>query len=129
MPLLVVAGLIVTIGSILAHGVTHTMAGTPQQEAIIAADGVYTDEQGARGQSLSDNLCATCHGDKLARTADGPPLKGQDFLSAWKDRTAADLNQKIQTTMPADAAGSLTAIQVTDLIAYLLKLNNFPAGP
>jgi mono/diheme cytochrome c family protein len=93
-----------------------------------AADGVYSDEQSTRGQALADKMCSSCHGDKLGGSAMAPPLAGQDFLSGWSDRTIADLNEKIQTTMPADAAGTLTPQQTVDLIAYVLKSSNFPAG-
>jgi mono/diheme cytochrome c family protein len=93
-----------------------------------AGDGVYTEDQSARGLALSDKLCASCHGDKLAGGDMAPTLQGQDFLSGWSDRTAADLADKIQTSMPADAAGSLTPQQVADLMAYLFKLSGFPAG-
>jgi mono/diheme cytochrome c family protein len=91
------------------------------------ADPVYTDEQSTRGQALSDRLCSSCHGDKLAGDV-GPPLQGQDFLSGWKNKPVADLSEKIQTTMPQDAAGSLTPQQVVDVMAYLFKLNGYPAG-
>jgi mono/diheme cytochrome c family protein len=93
-----------------------------------AADGVYTEAQSARGQALYDKTCASCHGDKLDGTAMAPTLSGQDFVSGWADRTAADLNEKIQTTMPADAAGTLTPQQTVDLIAYVLKVSKYPAG-
>ena len=93
-----------------------------------AADGVYTEAQSTRGQELYGKMCSSCHGDKLDGTAMAPTLSGQDFLGGWNDRTAADLNEKIQTTMPADKAGSLTPEQSADLVAYLLKVNTYPAG-
>src|SRR5262249_26011942 len=95
----------VTGASALALG---TFERTQAQTGKTAAEGVYWDAQSERGQALADKQCATCHGDKLTGTALAPPLSGQDFLSGWNDRTLADLNDKIQTTMPADAAGSLT---------------------
>jgi hypothetical protein len=38
------------------------------------------------------------------------------------------LFDKIHNTMPADSPGTLTRPQVTELVAYLLKANQFPAG-
>jgi len=93
-----------------------------------ASDGVYTEPQSTRGQALYVKMCSSCHGEKLDGTAMAPTLSGQDFLGGWNDRSVADLNEKIQTTMPADKAGSLTPEQSADLVAYVLKVNNFPAG-
>jgi len=104
------------------------LVGFAQAPTKTAGDGVYTEDQSARGQALSDKLCTSCHGDKLAGSGMAPTLQGTDFLSGWSDRTAADLADKIQTTMPADNAGTLTPQQVTDLMAYLFKLSSFPAG-
>ncbi|HWW85934.1 MAG TPA: cytochrome c [Vicinamibacterales bacterium] len=104
-----------------------TLDAAPQASAKTTADPVYSDEQSTRGQALSDKLCSSCHGDKLAGDV-GPPLQGPDFLSGWKSKPVADLSEKIQTTMPQDAAGSLNPQQVVDLMAYLFKLNGFPAG-
>jgi hypothetical protein len=58
----------------------------------------------------------------------GPPLAGQDFLSAWSGRPLAPLVDKIQKTMPFNLPGSLSRQQSTDLAAYMLKFANFPAG-
>ena len=43
-------------------------------------------------------------------------------------RTAAELFEKIQTTMPADRVGTLKPPQSADLVAFILKLNEYPAG-
>ena len=36
--------------------------------------------------------------------------------------------QRVQTTMPLTAPGSLTPQQTADVIAYVLSFNKFPAG-
>jgi mono/diheme cytochrome c family protein len=107
---------------------TVVAAAAAAQAGKTAADGVYSQDQSTRGQALADKMCSSCHGDTLGGTAMAPPLSGQDFLSGWNDRTMADLNEKIQTTMPADSPGTLTPQQTVDLIAFLLKSSNFPAG-
>jgi mono/diheme cytochrome c family protein len=91
-------------------------------------DGVYTDEQTRRGGSLSQASCVVCHGDELTGSDLAPALLGPDFIAVWSGRTVGDLFEKIQTTMPADAAGTLKPQQSADLVAYILKLNDFPPG-
>jgi S-disulfanyl-L-cysteine oxidoreductase SoxD len=92
------------------------------------ADSVYSDDQSTRGESLSSGKCSVCHGEKLIGTDLAPGLQGDSFLSTWGGRTAADLYEKIQSTMPADAPGSLNPQQATDIVAYIFKLNKFPPG-
>jgi mono/diheme cytochrome c family protein len=92
------------------------------------SDGVYTDEQHRRGQSLGKTSCVSCHGEGLAGGDVGPALQGADFLAAWSGRSLGELFEKIQTSMPADAVGTLKPQQSADLVAHILKLNDFPAG-
>lgn len=91
-------------------------------------DGVYSDAQSKRGQDLSKESCVTCHGEGLAGSDLAPALQGDDFKAAWAGRTAAELFEKIQTTMPADRVGTLKPPQSADLAAYILKINEYPAG-
>lgn len=91
-------------------------------------DGVYADAQSTRGAEVSKSSCVSCHGEELAGSDLAPALKGDDFKGAWTGRTAAELFEKIQTTMPADRAGSLKPQQSADLVAYIFKMNEYPAG-
>jgi mono/diheme cytochrome c family protein len=91
-------------------------------------DGVYTKEQGRRGELISDGTCASCHGEKLIGGDNGPPLRGADFLTAWKGRSAAELLEKIRLTMPADSPGTLSAQRSIDIVAYILNANGCPPG-
>lgn len=105
-------------------------AGRPAQSSPSKTvwDGVYNDEQSTRGKSLSESTCLSCHGEQLSGTDLAPALRGPEFRAAWSGRTAGDLFEKIRTSMPADSVGSLTPRQSIDLVAYVLKLNEFPAG-
>ena len=91
-------------------------------------DGVYAEEQSKRGEELSKASCVSCHGEQLAGGDLAPAVQGQDFRAAWVGRSAGELFDKIRTTMPADSAGSLKPNQAADLVAYIFKLNDFPAG-
>ena len=97
------------------------------QQARSARDGVYTAAQAARGEALYKVQCAFCHGDALAGEM-GPPLAGDLFMAIWGPLSASDLFDKIQNTMPADTPGTLSRPQTADLVAYLLRANQLPAG-
>jgi mono/diheme cytochrome c family protein len=91
-------------------------------------NGVYSDEQAARGATLYQAACASCHGDKLQGKGQTPALMGSDFTMNWDGMTVADLFDKMQTSMPADKPGSLSRGQNASLVAYLLNVNKFPSG-
>ncbi len=90
--------------------------------------GVYSDVQAQRGGTEYRNRCASCHGDDLAGRDRAPGLSGDDFISSWSGQTVDDLFEVVQASMPADHPGSLTRGQNADIIAFLLKSNQFPAG-
>jgi hypothetical protein len=58
----------------------------------------------------------------------GPALAGPRFVARWKDKSVADVFEKIQTTMPASAPGSLTPEQTADVLALVLSSNRYPGG-
>ena len=91
-------------------------------------DGAYTDEQAKRGEAVSNKLCTSCHGPELSGGEAGPTLVGLEFLGNWNNLTVADFFDRVHATMPADAPGTLTPQQTSDVTAYVFKLNKFPAG-
>jgi mono/diheme cytochrome c family protein len=97
------------------------------QQTNVANAAVYTDEQASRGRGLYQQQCAGCHGATLAGGI-APPLSGNVFLSAWGGRPLWELASKIRSTMPANDAGKLTALQSADLVAYLLQTAKFASG-
>jgi quinoprotein glucose dehydrogenase len=105
----------------------HLIAFQPKAP-VLASAGVYTDEQATRGKSISDNLCSQCHGESLGGTEFGPPLVGKTFDDDFDGSTARALFDLIQMTMPQNNPGTLSAAQAADVIAYILKSNEFLAG-
>jgi len=93
-----------------------------------ASAGVYTAEQAGRGEAIYKEQCAACHGDNLEGSGPMPPLAGMDFLTNWQGKSLGDLYEKIQTTMPATAPGTLMPAQTADLLAFMLKASKYPAG-
>jgi mono/diheme cytochrome c family protein len=91
-------------------------------------DGVYTEAQAERGRPLYNQHCASCHADTLMGGEMSPPLVGGEFLSNWNGLTLGDLFERIRTTMPQNKAGKLSREVNSDITAYILSVNRFPAG-
>ena len=91
-------------------------------------DSVYNTEQADRGQAAYKQVCARCHRDALNGGDEAPALTGTSFMSAWNGLTLEELHERIRTTMPTDTPGVYPKQQVTDVIAYMLRYNGFPAG-
>lgn len=91
--------------------------------------GIYTKEQAERGRVLYDSTCAACHGDKL-EGSESTPLAGKEFIASWAkpNLTLDDFYYIVRKTMPKEKAGSLTSEAYTDIVAFILQENGFPAG-
>ena len=92
-----------------------------------AKEGVYSAAQAKRGEGLYQEQCAACHGADLSGGG-GPGLAGGEFLGFWDKIPVADLVEKIVTSMPATAPGSLSRPQAADISSFILQANKFPAG-
>ena len=103
-------------------------AQTPAAESRTVWDGVYTEDQAKRGESIYRKECAACHGDMLTGGESAPPLTGGAFLANWNGLTMGDLFDRIRKTMPQSAPGRLTRQQDADILAFMLSVNKFPAG-
>jgi mono/diheme cytochrome c family protein len=93
------------------------------------ANAVYSDAQAGRGEALYQQYCVTCHGARLEGNP-AAPLTGPAFRARWEDgkHTLDDLFFIIRSLMPNNAPGSLTKAQYADVVAYILKVNGYPAG-
>jgi S-disulfanyl-L-cysteine oxidoreductase SoxD len=91
-------------------------------------DGVYTDEQSKRGAALYAKECAACHGTELSGGEEAPPLSGGAFMSNWSGLTVGELFERVRLSMPEGRPGTLSRQQNADIVAYLLRFNQFPAG-
>ena len=100
---------------------------TEAQESSVWA-GVYTEDQAKRGEAASNKFCSSCHGPDLSGGEAGPSLVGVEFIGNWNTLTLADFYDRVNATMPADAPGTLTPQQTSDAMAYVLKMNKYPAG-
>jgi cytochrome c len=114
----------------VAIGISYSRlhAQEPASTSHSVWDGVFTKEQSTRGAKLYTQHCEKCHGPSLEGVDEAPGLAGPDFLANWNGLTVGDLFNRIHTTMPADAAGSLSPEVTADILSYVLSSNNFPAG-
>jgi cytochrome c2 len=89
---------------------------------------VFSPAQAARGAVLYQERCAACHGEKLEGSI-GPELAGPGFLGVWGGgQPLYGLFDKVAKTMPAESPGTLSSVQVADIVAYVLQTNQFRAG-
>ena len=91
-------------------------------------DGVYTEEQAKRGETIYYTRCAGCHGSEQDGGDMTPALRGPAFTSTWNDLSVGDLVERIRVSMPLDGPGTLSRQQTVDVTAFLLKTNGWPAG-
>ena len=91
-------------------------------------DSVYSAPQAGRGESSYAKTCARCHGAALSGGDEATPLAGSAFLGNWNGQAVSDLQKRIIETMPSDSVGIYDRKLATDVIAFLLKANGYPAG-
>ncbi len=90
-------------------------------------DGIYTDAQARRGESLYSGQCAGCHGPDLAGGA-APALTGTEFNSNWSDLPLGQLFDRVRNTMPENNPRTLSRQQTADILAYMLSRGSSPSG-
>jgi cytochrome c len=90
-------------------------------------DGVFTEEQAVRGQTLYYQHCLQCHGEAMAGVDKAPALAGPQFGSTWNNAPLAALVARIQT-MPPDKPASLAPAESVDILTYILWYNGLPLG-
>jgi len=116
--------LVVAVG-VRAHGALGL-----QTQGKTVKDKIYTKDQAARGAELYGQYCDKCHDP--AKLPEGkkppPPIVGAKFKDSWQDKTLGELYTLVLTTMPSDGSAVLTPEQTINLIAHLLKLNEYPEG-
>ena len=100
----------------LLMGLVLGQQGLAQDKTV--KDGVFTQEQVTAGQVVYDAQCKTCHNMRFYR----------DTLRSWNNQPLLYLWEAVMGTMPADNPGSLMYEEYTDVLAYILHENGFPAG-
>src|SRR5574340_1675744 len=83
----------------------------------------FTSQQAAQGRQEYLANCAGCHGQNLNGGECASALAGATFSQNWGGKTADTLFTYIQTKMPPDKPGSLSAETTADLVALILERN------
>ena len=91
-------------------------------------DGMYTDEQAARGEMLYQEWCASCHAPDLSGGDLAPGLGGGEFVWNWSGLTVGQLFEGLRISMPQENPSSVTRAQKADILAFMLRANEFPGG-
>ena len=103
---------------VIALAMTQAL-GPEEDHSRTTADGVYTAEQAERGKDGYKAACAGCHALDYYQ---GPAMK------PWDGAPLFNLYDVMATTMPQSNPGSLKRREYLDLLAYILSLNDMPAG-
>ena len=92
----------------------------PNGERSAATHGAYTEDQATQGEVVYKKVCASCH--ELSFHT------GEEFRANWFTRSVWDLFKVLKTTMPEDNIGGLSDDEYIRVMAYVFKLNGFPAS-
>ena len=105
---------------IVAAAVLSVSVAVSAQEKKSVKAGVYTAAQADRGLALYRSKCASCHAPNR--------FTDEFFYTSFAGKPLWEMFDVISDSMPEDNPGSLKKEEYADVIAYLLKLNNFPTG-
>jgi mono/diheme cytochrome c family protein len=110
-------------------GAALVVNGVRAQPSRTIWDGVYTEAQAKRGETVYFSTCVRCHGPQLQGGNDGAgPLTGPTFNGNWNDVPLGQMVDRMRATMPLDKPNTLTRQQIADVLTYILSVNKVPAG-
>ena len=114
------------IVGVVAFGALGTPLGARQARSVW--DGIYTDEQADRGEPLYQETCASCHSTDLSGGEMAPGLVGGDFVWGWSGLTLGQLFEQMRVSMPQADPSSVSRQEKADILAFILRENQFPVG-
>ena len=100
-------------------------------QVVAADDGFYTKAQAVRGKALFNRECRLCHSDLVGK---GQMDLGPGFVQRLIEGKPAYpsvyyLFAKIRESMPGWGADRVSPEAKADIVAYLLEVSGFAAGP
>lgn len=118
---LILLGVLGLASPLAAQGRPDSVVVAPDSAAAPTAPvALFTAAQARRGQSIYQKNCIECH--------DAGAYTGAVFRRVWVGKSPYDLWELIRTTMPEDGPGQLKIEEYTDIVAYMLRMNGYPAG-
>ncbi|GAC1596429.1 MAG: cytochrome c [Candidatus Velthaea sp.] len=121
-----VAAVALLAASVGAFAKTTHVAVAPGASAHAA---LYSAAQASAGSKAYGAQCASCHGANLEGGV-GPALTGPTLNTLAKNTklSVGDMFTFLSQQMPLNAPGTLTKAQYSQIMAYILKYNGYPAG-
>jgi mono/diheme cytochrome c family protein len=113
---------------LLLAAISQFQPASSAQGAASISDGIYSEDQAARGAEQYRARCASCHSNDLRGNSNSPSLLGMSFMFVWEGRSLGELYDKMRREMPTDQPGSLPEQAYADVLAFILASNEFPAG-
>jgi mono/diheme cytochrome c family protein len=113
-------GIVATLALPLALAAVGAAGSQNGDDMRSALTGVYTTAQAARGEQTYFNICVACH-PRGTYSSDA-------FKTTWSGRPISDLFEVVKERMPKSDPGSLTPEEAAQVLAYILKINDVPAG-
>jgi mono/diheme cytochrome c family protein len=107
---IVIAGAVLCVASLAA---VSSVA-----DGLSTKNGVFTEEQAARGKQVYEKSCQSCHQTDFY----------VERLAKWQNKPVGDLFEALSTTMPADNVGSLLTSEYLDVLSYVFLITGSPAG-
>ena len=98
------------------------------QETRTVWDGVYTEEQAKRGETIYVEHCVRCHGPKLLGANEVGALIGPVFNGNWNGVPLGQMLDRVRITMPLDKPSTMSRQQIADVLTYIFSVNKLPAG-
>jgi len=94
----------------------------PAADATMASTGgsTFSETQADRGRDVFRAACTECHYSS--------EFSDSQFKFKWSRRSAGNLYQLIQTSMPETAPGSLSPEETVDIVSYIMRMNGFEPG-
>ena len=83
-------------------------------------DRVYSVVQAERGEQRFKISCSSCHTPSS--------FGGGTFAERWDGQTMADVFDYVSSAMPENDPGGLKKEEYADVLAYILRINAYPAG-
>jgi S-disulfanyl-L-cysteine oxidoreductase SoxD len=115
----VVLGVLATATLVSAAAAQDTAkAGNAPERSTV--EGVYTAAQADAGEAVFTGTCAACHPTSQFR--------GAAFQRTWHGQSVFAFYDQLRMMMPMDNPGGLSNEEYAAVVAYILRLNAYPAG-
>lgn len=98
-------------------------------QAADHTESYFGDAQAQRGNVLYERHCSVCHGARL-EGGSAVPLRAPVFRARWSHETHSldDLLYIVRTQMPYGEPNKLSKLEYLDIVAFILKVNDYPGG-